>query len=256
MNISAQIKSTLAVPLVGVFGLILILSTDSNTTLFLAVNSISQHTGETLWAFITLLGDPVVILCLALLLIHRLPNVAISIVPAVIIGSAAVFPLKEFFDTLRPGFVVPLAEFTIIGHPPASPAFPSGHTTGIFLLASLLMFYVNNIALKLIIFFIALTIGMARIVVGAHWPIDVCGGIILGWLCAVASALITKNWLITNNVRHLLVGILLTASLALFFMNTGYPQAQLLQWLIVLFGLFVTTKHVYLTHKLTKSSID
>ncbi len=244
MNNLNAIKSTLFIPALGLISLVLVFSTDSNLAVFLFINNISQYTGETIWAYITLFGDPFVILCLALILINQFPRVALTIIPAVIIGSLLVFPLKNSINALRPEFVILALEFHTIGNPPSSPAFPSGHTAGIFALATLFILNINKLSFTLLISFLAFIVGSARIVVGAHWPIDICGGIIVGWFSAVIAFYITKNWDMTPAHRYVLISILLVASIALIFRNTGYPQAQLMQWIVVLLGILVTIKHI------------
>jgi len=244
MHIPNGIKSTLFIPALGLLLLILIYSTDSNLSIFLFINNISQYTGDNVWAYLTLFGDPFVIVCLALVLINQFPRLALAIIPAVIIGSLLVFPLKHSINTLRPEFVLSALEFHTIGNPPSSPAFPSGHTTGIFVFATLLMLSINKFSFTLLFSFLALIVGSARIVVGAHWPIDICGGIIVGWLSAVIAFHVTKNWRMTSTHRHVLISILLIASIALIFRNTGYTQAQLMQWVVVLLGILTTIKHI------------
>ncbi len=83
---------------------------------------------------------------------------------------------KDFFHTFRPfdvsPAVVPLVSET--GY-----AFPSGHATFFMALASSLWFYHKRLA----VFFgiSAVLIGIARISAGIHWPIDILGGLFLGY---------------------------------------------------------------------------
>ncbi|MBU6142305.1 phosphatase PAP2 family protein [Patescibacteria group bacterium] len=64
--------------------------------------------------------------------------------------------------------------------PESGSSFPSGHTTLFFALA-LVMWYFNK---KLGWYFIAgaTIIGIARVFVGVHWPLDILGGVVLGLL--------------------------------------------------------------------------
>ncbi|MEK7572262.1 MAG: phosphatase PAP2 family protein [Patescibacteria group bacterium] len=61
-------------------------------------------------------------------------------------------------------------------------AFPSGHATFYMALAFALFFSHKKIGY--IFMFIALLIGVARIIAGVHFPIDILGGFILGALIA------------------------------------------------------------------------
>ncbi|MFZ2303533.1 MAG: phosphatase PAP2 family protein [Minisyncoccia bacterium] len=83
---------------------------------------------------------------------------------------------KDVFHTLRPydasQIIMPLVSES--GY-----AFPSGHATFFMALASSLWFYHKRLA----VFFgiSAVLIGIARISAGVHWPIDILGGLFLGY---------------------------------------------------------------------------
>lgn len=83
---------------------------------------------------------------------------------------------KDVFHTLRPfdalSWVIPLASES--GY-----AFPSGHATFFMALASVLWYYHKYLAV--FFGFSAVLIGIARIAAGIHWPIDILGGLFLGF---------------------------------------------------------------------------
>ena len=99
-----------------------------------------------------------------------------------VVGATAVFAyivayiFKDAFHTLRPfdahSWVTPLV-------PETGYAFPSGHATFFMALASSLWFYHKRLAV--FFGFSALLIGIARISAGIHWPIDILGGLFLGY---------------------------------------------------------------------------
>lgn len=93
--------------------------------------------------------------------------------------------LKGVFITLRPQLALgiePLIEKE------ASGSFPSGHTTGAFALAAGFWLWLRYqefynrryFWLGAGLTFLALLIGLARVFVGVHFPIDILGGLILG----------------------------------------------------------------------------
>ncbi|MDO8604523.1 MAG: phosphatase PAP2 family protein [bacterium] len=103
-----------------------------------------------------------------------------------VVGATAVFAyavayaFKDFFHTLRPFDAVSSVSPVIVE---SGYAFPSGHATFFMALASSLWFYHKNLS----IFFgvSAMLIGLARITAGIHWPIDILGGLLLGYAVGI-----------------------------------------------------------------------
>jgi len=67
-------------------------------------------------------------------------------------------------------------------------SFPSGHTTVIFAFASVVAFFFPRA--KWWLFAGALVVGISRVMVGAHYPSDVVGGILFG----VIGAFMVRNY--------------------------------------------------------------
>jgi membrane-associated phospholipid phosphatase len=87
----------------------------------------------------------------------------------------------------------------VVGRPRPSGfsfGFPSGHTTAAATFAVVLVYIVSRErltrfprhAIQALALAVMLFVGWARIVLGAHWPTDVLGGILLGTGCAAAAA--------------------------------------------------------------------
>ena len=68
--------------------------------------------------------------------------------------------------------------------PESGPSFPSGHMTFIFALA-MVVWYVNR-RWGIWYFILGALMGIARIYVGVHWPLDILGGIVIGVLSGMA----------------------------------------------------------------------
>lgn len=231
------INDTGLLPIFGLICLGIIYLLDLNQTLFLLINEISLLTGETLWAAVTLFGDPIILVCLALSLYAILPRISFAIIPTLIIGGSAVMYFKWLFAVVRPSGV--LQDIVIIGIPPVSGAFPSGHTAGAFALATLFMLLTSKPYIKYLILTLAMLVGISRIAVGVHWPLDVSAGIVLGWLSAIIGFFISKNVKASANNAIAINLLLLIFSIYLLFRNTGYNQVQLIQWLIAISGISI-----------------
>ena len=87
----------------------------------------------------------------------------------------------------------------VVGRPrPRGKAFgfPSGHMTGAASFAVIAIYFaikerwsrVQRFGLTAVVVAMALLVGLARLVLHAHWPSDVLGGLLLGSSCAAAGA--------------------------------------------------------------------
>jgi undecaprenyl-diphosphatase len=93
---------------------------------------------------------------------------------------------KELLLALRPASVLPRESLRILGETLYNYSFPSGHTmtafAGIATILPLLPSTWRRVALVL-----AAGIGLSRIGMGAHWPLDVTAGAFLGMLSGMAG---------------------------------------------------------------------
>ncbi|MEK7128261.1 MAG: phosphatase PAP2 family protein [Patescibacteria group bacterium] len=106
------------------------------------------------------------------------------------LGLAWVFAkiLKILFHTQRPFEMFSQVQslFSETGY-----AFPSGHT----MVASAIAFsiFFTHKKVGYIFIFFALLIGLARIIAGVHFPIDILGGFVLGLAAGALVAYFRKN---------------------------------------------------------------
>ena len=96
-------------------------------------------------------------------------------------GSAWILArvFKFLFSLSRPAEAISSVEPLIIK---TDHAFPSGHATFFMALAVSIFFFHRKAGYIFILF--ALTIGVARIAAGVHFPVDILGGFVLGAVVA------------------------------------------------------------------------
>ncbi len=98
----------------------------------------------------------------------------------VVFGAAAVGAvvgtiLKNIFQTARPFDVLPSVQSLISE---SGYAFPSGHTTLLATFTGVLWSGHRKAALW--VGATTILVGISRIIVGVHWPIDILGGLLIG----------------------------------------------------------------------------
>lgn len=199
-----------------------------NRALFLAFNGLAAWLPDSLWSCITVLGDTLVALCLILPLLRRRPDLVIAALIASLPATLISHGLKDALDMPRPFAVLGNAVHVIGPHLTAG-SFPSGHTTTAFVLASILAAGTRNRGLALGVLCLALLVGMARVAVGAHWPLDVAGGMLCGWFSALIGLYLARrftgpgNRIAREGIRLFLIACLVYL---FFFYDSGYPLAR------------------------------
>ena len=104
------------------------------------------------------------------------------------ISQTITYGLKTLLSRERPYNI--LKNLNTFGITLKDYSFPSGHTSASFSIATTIAFNIPK--LSILVFAIALTIGISRIYLGVHYPTDVAAGIILG----IGSALIVHLYLL------------------------------------------------------------
>ncbi len=98
------------------------------------------------------------------------------------------FIFKLFFQTLRPFDLLNGVNPLFF---PTDYSFPSGHATFFFALAFSMLFNHRNSGIIFLVF--AFLIGIARVIAGVHFPVDILGGILLGFIVSLIINFINKK---------------------------------------------------------------
>ncbi len=223
------------VPLLCLLGFATVAATGSNEALFHILNRLGPLTSDTLWAGITILGDTLVAIALAGLLARRRPDILWGLLLAAIFATLWVHGIKTLAGALRPLAILGPEQVHVIGHALRSGSFPSGHTATAFTLAGVFMLRGTPRWLAGGLLLLAVLAGISRSAVGAHWPLDLFAGAFGGWLAAVIGSRLADRWdwgIRPKPARGIRLFFLLCAVALLTFHDTGYPQAQWLQWSI------------------------
>lgn len=99
-----------------------------------------------------------------------------------------------------------LKDIRIVGSRASGQSFPSGHTSQAFFMVAIILHYFNvNAILWLVLYGVALLVGITRIYVGMHYPRDVLGGAILGTAWGIIGIIV--NSYIFNLLGIHLIGV-------------------------------------------------
>lgn len=156
----------------------------SKTEVFQLVNSNNSLFFDYFFTVITQFGDGILILALGILCFFIWSKRLGLAITVTYIGSGLIcILLKKTFKLYRPGFHLyedpsfhSLSWLPMANHN----AFPSGHTTSAFALATAIALFSKNKKLGLIALCIACLTGYSRVYLGQHYMDDVWFGSMLG----------------------------------------------------------------------------
>jgi|GEM_PF-452707 len=217
---------------------------------FHSINAMSAVIPEFVLHNITVFGDGALLLTLILLFSSKQAKFHWLVFVAAILGGMVSNVLKEYFDAARPPAVLDPGSFNLFGRAYKHHSFPSGHTLTAFLLASVSYYYVQKFWLKGLLLIAAVLVGLSRVWLGIHWPMDALVGGALGVLCGSLAIIIANRWPgCVNIVMHRIVlGLMMLAALILLFDKNDYRLALPLLYVAAIAALWQTVKTYFFVH--------
>ena len=183
-----------------VIGLLLLLSLGKAGS-FLDLNPYHRTILDTLFIWITFMGDGFFsVIVILLYLFRRRWSAATQVTAAFLLSALVAQILKNSFSMPRPMQFFPQGAYpyfiknvTHLGFA----SFPSGHTTSIFALVTMLALFTPIQRHKLAYLFAGVLVGYSRIYLGQHFLNDVLMGSCIGTVVAVLV-----HWLFVARGEH------------------------------------------------------
>jgi membrane-associated phospholipid phosphatase len=196
---------------------------------FLTINAWASGHPDWVWQWLTCLGDERVPFALALFIARHRPRVFWALVLAALAATAYSRGLKPLFDMPRPPAVLEPGSFHLNGPSHRRLSFPSGHsvTAGVFF--GVLIYFARRMETRALLVLIGTLVGLSRVAVGVHWPVDVAFGLFGGVGAAWIGARLAARWPrpATDPSVHLaFVTLAVFFTIPLTYWDGGYTLAR------------------------------
>lgn len=159
---------------------------------------------------LTQFGDAFIFLSLLAIFIIKAPKLWEPLITASILSGIFSKILKTFFAVPRPAAFLEHHTFIIVGKPllGQTNSLPSGHSITVFTVLTVIMFsfipqkLTNKIIWFLTILIVGIILASTRIGIGAHFPLDVLVGSILGYISGIAGIFINRKYAIWSWIKE------------------------------------------------------
>ncbi|WP_299159256.1 phosphatase PAP2 family protein [uncultured Tenacibaculum sp.] len=198
---------------------------------------------------LTQLGDALISLSLLSVFIVYTPKLWGALLTSSIISLIVSFLLKKIFAVPRPSGMFDTNNFVVIGKTlSGSTSLPSGHSITVFIVVTILLFAFmpKGLVPKIICFVCFLTLGaviaFSRVGVGAHYPLDVVIGSIIGYIVALIGIIINNkvnwwNWIQDKKYYSIFI---LSLTICVFAIINKILMNNLLIFYFPLVSIFIT----------------
>ncbi|WP_299195146.1 phosphatase PAP2 family protein [uncultured Amphritea sp.] len=216
---------------------------------FHLLNQFTPAFPEAFWQIITFMGDTTLALTLALIIARRNPAILWVIFIAAIYGTLVTHGLKNLFGAGRPPVELVAGEYNLVGKAFRNGSFPSGHSLTAFVFVSIAYYFFTQPLLRRALLLLGGLVALSRVMVAAHWPVDILVGSAFGILVAVAAVKTAErlSFGFKPSMHLFIVFLLLVAALMIMSGHDGgYSEALLFGKLIAFSALMVfITEYFY-----------
>jgi membrane-associated phospholipid phosphatase len=204
-----------------------------NTSAFMTLQRLTALAPAPFWAAGSVLGLGLCAALLAALVADERMAPVATILWSLLIGGLALQLVKSIWALPRPLAVLPPESVNVIGLRLRAWSMPSGHAAMLAALACALAREARRRRRSLVplVWLLGALGCIARVAVGAHWPASI------GLLSVIAGDLLDarwslRRWLSSPVGRRVFAVVQLIAAIFLLAMDTGYPSALAVQWLL------------------------
>lgn len=197
---------------------------------------------------LTQVGDALISLSFLTIFIVYAPKIWESLLSASIVSAIFSGVLKDIFAIPRPAAAFDNNSFVIIGKTLSGhSSLPSGHSITVFTILTVLLFAFMpkklNYKILCIIFSIiaGLILVVTRVGVGAHYPLDVIVGSIIGYISGLAGIFINqkyKIWTWINNKKYYPIFIFLFLICCILLINRIINEDLIIYYLSLISLIF------------------
>lgn len=221
---------------------------------FISLNAVFSTWPQQVWANLSELGSGEALILLLSPLLIWYPRAWAAMLCAAPFAAVLSAFIKYFAGVPRPAAVLDPTVFTVIGETlSARNSFPSGHSITVFTAAIAFMAALKlkpqlgrHWILLLVVVSVASLAALARVAVGAHWPLDVSVGASIGWISGLIGAMLARGcpglweWSQFPVGRRVLGAALLFAALSVMYVAQTTFYAPVTLWASVACGLLTS----------------
>jgi membrane-associated phospholipid phosphatase len=158
---------------------------------------------------LTQIGNALIFLSFLAVLIVKAPRIWEALISGSIVSAVFSRVLKDLFTIPRPAQAFDNQSFVIIGDAlPGFSSLPSGHSITVFTVLTVLLyaFMPKKLGYKFLWIFGIISSGLilafTRVGIGAHFPLDVITGSIIGYICGLLGIFISQKYSIWHWINH------------------------------------------------------